>query len=126
MAWMQAFMGLFFCFFALFKLLDVRGFASGFANYDMIARRWRFYAYAYPFIELALGLAYLAGWKIEAVNIATLLLMAISAAGVIRTLASGRKLDCACLGTFIQVPLSVVTIVENAGMAVMAALMLAA
>jgi hypothetical protein len=53
---MRQFMGNFLVIFAMFKLFDLPGFADGFQNYDLIAKRFRPYALVYLFIELALGL----------------------------------------------------------------------
>jgi len=122
--WMDAFMGLFFLVFALFKLLDVPGFVEGFGKYDLLTQQWRAYGYAYPFIELLLGCAWLGGISPGATAIVTLLVMNISVAGVLRALATGMDTRCACLGTLINVPLSTVSLLEDVLMAVMALLQL--
>ena len=57
---MHAYMGVFLVFFALLKIFDLDGFMNGFAMYDLIAKRNSTWGYLYPFVELALGLAYLA------------------------------------------------------------------
>lgn len=121
---MHAFMGLFFVVFAMFKFIDIKGFADGFATYDLVAARWRDYGYIYPFLELGLGLAYLSSWRPTLTYLITVLLMGVSAAGVRRGMKSGRKLQCACLGTVLKVPLSTVSLIENAGMGLMALWML--
>lgn len=121
--WMHRFMGLFLVFFALFKLVDLRGFADGFRRYDLLAQPFRPYAYAYPFVELALGLGYLAAWRLPLVYGATLVVMLFGALGVARALRRGLDLDCACLGTALKVPLSTVALTENLAMATMAAAM---
>lgn len=121
---MRYFMGLFFLVFAMFKLFDVQGFVKGFAMYDLVAKRVRAYGYAYPFAELLLALLYLSGaYPLEAAW-ATLALMLVSAAGVLSNLRAGMDTRCACLGTLLNVPLSTVSVVENLGMAAMAAWML--
>ena len=51
----------FFLVFAFFKLLNIKAFANAYANYDLLANRWHGWGIIYPFIELALGLAYLTG-----------------------------------------------------------------
>src|SRR5687767_6609245 len=53
--YMRILMAVFFLVFGLFKLLDLRGFATSYIGYDIIARRFTPYAYAYPFIELGLA-----------------------------------------------------------------------
>ncbi len=121
---MPAFMGLFFIIFAMFKLIDLLGFVKGFAMYDLLTKRYRNYAYAYPFIELVLGLFYLAGFVPVLTNLVTVIIMFISAAGVILSIKRGMNLKCACLGTTLEVPLSTVSIIENVGMGVMALVLL--
>lgn len=122
---MECFMGLFFVNFAMFKLINLQGFADGFAMYDLIAKRSRAYALAFPFIELGLGLMYLAAFLPIMTNILTLILMLVSGAGVIKAIITGDKhLQCACLGTRLNVPLSTVSVIENFGMASMAIFML--
>ncbi len=78
----------------------------------------------YPFIELALGIAYLVNVFPLLVNSVTLIVMAFSAIGVLRAVLSKQIIRCACLGTVFQLPMSTVTIIEDAGMAVMAGLAL--
>lgn len=121
---MNSFMGLFFVGFAFFKLLNVSKFATAFASYDLIAARSTGYGLAYPFIELGLGLAYLFGRFPTATNLATILLMGIGLIGVVRAVRSRRAIQCACLGTAFNLPMSSVTIIENSSMVLMAAAML--
>lgn len=122
---MECFMGLFFVNFAMFKLINLKGFADGFAMYDLIAKRSRTYALAFPFIELGLGLMYLAAFLPVITNFLTLIVMLVSGAGVFKAVVTGDKnLQCACLGTSLNVPLSTVSVIENFGMASMAILML--
>lgn len=121
---MRVFMGLFFVAFSFFKLLDLSGFAQAYSSYDLIAERWLGYGYVYPFIELALGVAYLLGILPVVTNLATLIVMLIGTAGVVRAVVKGRDIQCGCLGTMFDLPMSTVTIVEDVAMAGMAAVML--
>lgn len=123
-AWMNGFMAGFFLVFSFFKLLDLRGFASSYAGYDLLASRWPAYGFLYPFIELALGLAYLFSVVPLATNLATLLVMAFGSLGVIAALSQRRAIRCACLGTVLNLPMSTVTLVEDLAMAAMALAML--
>lgn len=120
---MHAFMGFFLVVFALLKLFDLSGFADGFQMYDLLAKRSRTYALVYPFLELALGLAYLAFARPDAVYIATIILLGFGALGVISALRRGLDVNCACMGNTLKVPLSTVALVEDLGMAVMALVM---
>lgn len=117
---MRLFMGGFFVTFSFFKLLDLRGFADAYRSYDLVAKALPSYGYAYPFIELSLGLAYLMNLSPLWVNGITALVMAVSLAGVLRAVISGRAIRCACLGTVFQLPMSTVTIIEDGLMLAMA------
>jgi hypothetical protein len=124
MSWMHDFMGFFLVVFSMFKLFDLEGFADGFQMYDLLAKPVRAYAYLYPFVELALGLGYLAHWQPKLIYSITVTLMAFGALGVIRALTKRLDIECACLGTVLSVPLSTVAMIEDLGMAGMAAVML--
>lgn len=121
---MAHFMGGFFVVFSFFKLLDVRAFADAYSSYDIVAAKWFAYGYLYPFIELGLGVAYLTNIAPLATNAVTLVVMSVSAVGVVKTLLAGRKIRCACLGTVFNLPMSKITLIEDGLMAVMAAVML--
>lgn len=117
---MYSMMGYFFIFLSLFKFFDLKGFVEGFSSYDLITKRFRIYGYIYPFIEFSLGVAYLAQFNLVLVNGLTVIVMFISGVGVLKSILSGQKINCACLGTVLNVPLSTVSILENFGMGVMA------
>jgi hypothetical protein len=121
---MQNFMGLFFVFFSLFKLLDLKGFAEGYATYDLLAKRWMGWGFVYPFVELGLAVAYLTSLALFWTNLVTFGVMVFGAVGVARELLRGSQFQCACLGTVLKVPLTKVTLVEDLAMAIMAAVML--
>jgi hypothetical protein len=123
--WMLDVMGFFLTIFAMFKLFDLSAFADGFQMYDLLAKRARPYALVYPFIELGLGLAYLARWHLTAVYTATVVVMLFGALGVGDALRRKLDVECACLGTVLRVPLSTVALTEDLGMAAMAVVMLA-
>lgn len=124
MGWMMNFMAGFFIVFGAFKLLDVPAFAHSYAQYDIIAKRFKPWGYAYPFIEVALGFGFLFWLDMITLSWIALVLSVIGAIGVIQANQSKQTIQCACLGTVFQLPMSVVTIVENVGMAIMAAWMI--
>lgn len=121
---MRYFMAGFFLVFSFFKLLNLEAFATAYAGYDLLAARWKGWGYVYPFIELALGMAYLTNFNPLLTNWLTLIVMGFSAIGVVRAVMSKTRIQCACLGTVFQLPMSTVTIVEDVGMVAMAAWML--
>jgi len=124
MIWMRHFMAGFFIVFSFFKLLNLSGFANTYSMYDVIAKRWRAWGFIYPFIELALGLLYLTNLYPRWTNIATIAILGVSSIGVIQSVLSKKKIRCACLGDVFNLPMSTVTIIEDALMIAMSAFML--
>ena len=122
---MRYFMAGFFLVFSFFKLLDVRAFADAYAGYDLLAARWHGWGRVYPYVELALGVAYLTHFSPVFTHWVTVVVMGFSAIGVIQAVASKRSIQCACLGAVFKLPMSTVTIVEDVGMVLMALWMLA-
>ncbi|MBO0939629.1 cation transporter [Fibrella sp. HMF5335] len=126
--WMRAmntFMAGFFLIFSFFKLLDISGFASSYRMYDIVAKAVPGYGFVYPFIELALGVAYLTNVNPLITNVVTVAVMGVSLVGVVQSVMNKRKIRCACLGSVFNLPMTTVTIVEDSLMIGMAAVMLA-
>lgn len=121
--WMQNFMAGFFLTFSFFKLLDIKGFAESYSTYDIVARRWVPWGYIYAFIELGLGLAFLLRFNPLLTNGVTFAVMSISIIGVLQTVFNKRKIRCACLGAVFNLPMSTITIIEDALMIAMSAVM---
>lgn len=121
---MLDFMAAFFIIFGSFKILNLSGFVEAYTIYDLIARHVTLYAYAYPFIELALGFCYLLHFQLMAANWITLILMIIGSIGVAIELSKKREIACACLGTVFKIPMTYVTLAEDAIMGLMALYML--
>lgn len=122
--WMMDFMAGFFLVFSFFKLISLRRFAEGYRSYDIVAKAIPAYGYVYPFIELALGIAFLTRFEPLHTNIVTLIVMGISTIGVVQSLLKKQVFQCACLGTVIKLPLGNVTLAEDLLMVGMSALML--
>lgn len=121
---MSDFMAAFFFVFGFFKILNWHGFVEAYRMYDLIASRSTVYAYAYPLIELGLGIAYITRWKPTIVNGFTLVLMLLGSAGVLIALQDNRSIMCACLGAVFRLPMTYVTLFEDLLMAAMALIML--
>jgi hypothetical protein len=122
--WMNQFMAGFFLVFSAFKLLDLNGFATGYATYDLLSKRWFTYGYIYPFLELGLGLLYLTEAYPMFTQICTIIIMGFSSLGVINSLLKKQNFHCACLGTVLKVPLSSITLIEDLTMVFLAIIML--
>lgn len=121
---MRIFEGFFFVVFGGFKLLNWKGFVEAYSTYDIVAKRSTAYAYAYPLIELALGLGYLFSFYPLVIAWITLILMVVSSIGVAKELKKKRQIPCACLGVVFKIPMTWVTFIEDVLMAVMALVMI--
>lgn len=121
---MATFMGGFFLVFSFFKFLDLSGFAQSFSSYDVIAGRWTGFGYVYPFVELALGIAYVVGLNPLVTNSVTVFVMSVGTVGVVKSLLHKKQIQCACLGTVFNLPMSKVTLIEDLLMVLMALAML--
>lgn len=122
--WLNNFMAVFFLIFSLFKLFDLSGFAESYATYDVIAKKWTGWGFIYPFIELLLGLAFIIRINPVLANGATFVIMSISMVGVLQAVMQKRKIQCACLGAVFNLPMSTITILEDALMIAMSGMML--
>jgi copper chaperone CopZ len=122
--WMNHFMAGFFLVFSFFKLLDLQGFANSYSMYDIIARKWKYWGFVYAIIEFALGIAFLTGFYPILTNAVTFIIMGMSIIGVIQSVMKHQKIKCACLGTVFNIPMSTVTIIEDALMMGMSLVML--
>ena len=123
---MRYFMGLFYVVFGFFKFLDFKGFPTSFRQYDPIAKRFSFYAWIYPFIETALGIAFLLEYQLQIALWVTLLILGSTTIGVVQQLKKKTSIQCACLGTALNLPMTEATLIENTIMLGMAVVMLLA
>lgn len=124
MQWMRHFMAAFFLVFSFFKLLNLKGFTESYVMYDILARRFPSWAYIYAFIELALGIGYLIDFNPIVINMVSFFVMSVSIIDVLKTVLNKQQIQCACLGDVFHLPMSIVTIIEDALMIIMAAFML--
>ena len=121
---MRYFMAGFFLVFSFFKFLNLKGFAESYVMYDVVARKIPAWAYLYAFIELGLGIANVVDFNPFVTNLVTLIVMSVSIIGVLQSVLNKRKIQCACLGAVFNLPMSTVTIIEDALMIAMSAAML--
>ena len=124
MQMMRHFMAGFFIAFSFFKLLNLSAFASSYAMYDVVAKRFTPWGFIYPFVELALGISFLISFQPLATNFITLIVMFVSSIGVLQSVLNNKKIQCACLGAVFNLPMSVVTVIENSIMILMSGIMI--
>lgn len=121
---MTNFMASFFLVFSFFKLLDLKGFAAGYSQYDIVAKNLYVYGYIYPFIEVFLGLGYIINGASLYLNLTNLIVMSISVIGVVYSKMHKKQIQCACVGTFLKVPLGNLALIEDLLMVLMSFIML--
>lgn len=112
-------MGLFFITFSFFKVIHLPEFQKSFKRYDLIAKAIPFYGWAYPFIEIILGILFLTNFYIFGASVVTVIILLATNVGVISVLRKGQIIECACLGVVFNLPLSTITIFENTVMIIM-------
>ena len=122
--WILNFEAGFFLVFGFFKLLNLKGFAEAYATYDLLAKKIPAYGFLYPFLELALGFAFLFHYQLTSAFYAAIILMGFSSLGVLQAILKKQKIRCACLGTTLNLPMTSITLIEDLAMVVMAAVML--
>jgi len=113
------------CLLAMLKLQGVEAFSTMFLNYDLLARRWVPYAYAYPFLEALAGVLMAAGaltWLSVPVALFIGTIGAVSVAKAVYV--DKRDIECACVGGSSNVPLGFVSLTENLMMIAMAVWMI--
>lgn len=114
------------CVLGILKLQDLKSYATGFVQYDLVARHYVPYAYVYAFIEAAGG-ALMIG-SIATLFVAPIVLIAssIGAVSIVNAVyVKKRDVNCACVGGGSSVPLGVISLTENLMMIAMAIWMLA-
>lgn len=126
MQWMRHFMAGFFLVFSFFKMLNLKGFAESYVMYDVVARKIPIWAYLYAFVELGLGIANLIDFNPVVTNATTFIVMSVSIIGVLQSVLNKKQIQCACLGAVFNLPMSTVTIIEDALMIAMSGVMLVA
>lgn len=124
LGFMTNFMGLFFISFSFFKFLNYKSFPGSFKVYDPIAKAFPFYSWLYPFIEVFLGIFFLLQFQLNIILWVSLLILSFTTFGVLISLRKKDKIQCACLGTALNLPMTKVTLIENLVMISMSVFML--
>lgn len=109
------------CVLGILKLQDLKSYATGFVQYDLVARHYVPYAYVYAFIEATGGIlmiARIATWVVAPIVLIASSIGAISIVNAVYI--KKRDLNCACVGGGSNVPLGFVSLTENLMMMAMA------
>jgi len=71
-----------------------------------------------------LGIAYLTDINPLITNLVTSIVISVSITGVLQSVLNKKKIKCACLGAVFNLPMSTITIIEDALMIAMSLIML--
>lgn len=123
--WVHYFVGLLLCSSALLKFMDMKKFADGYEMYDVIASNFRVYGYIYPFIELELGLGFMAFTANSYVTLIALPLLTISFFGAATAIYEGTDTKHASYKTILNIPLPILNLAINSLAIFMSLLLLA-
>ena len=80
-------------------------------------------AQIYPFLETALGIAFLLEWQVPIALVVTLVILSFTTFGVLRSILQKNAIQCACLGTALQLPMTEATLIENGIMLTMSSIL---
>jgi len=123
---MELFIAFSMCVLSILKLQDLLSFATGFVQYDLIARHYVPYSYLYPFVEAGAGILMIAGLATWVAAPAALLVSTFGAVSVTKAVYfEKRDLKCACVGGGSSVPLGFISLTENLMMMAMSIWMMA-
>jgi len=102
------------CVLGILKLRDLLSFATGFVQYDLIARHYVPYANLYAIIETGAGILMIAGMATWVAAPAAFFISFVGAVSVFKAVyIEKRDLKCACVGGGSSVPLGFVSLAEN-------------
>jgi hypothetical protein len=118
------FMAVFFITFAALKFYDIESFAHAYRDFDILAQKFRPWGYLFPFVEAFLGFWYLLSEAPIRLNVTTLVVTGIAAYGVRQSMKHKKRLSGPPLSTFIRLPLSKVSFIEDTAMLGLAFLMI--
>ena len=101
------------------KIADLTEFQVQVHAYDLLPGSLEApFAYALPFVELAVGAYLLIGLLVRPVAIFACFLMLVFIAAMAQAWARGLSLDCGCFGTLAREPVGLVTILRDAALGI--------
>lgn len=110
----ELFIAISMCVLGILKLQDLKSFATGFVQYDLVAQRYVPYSNVYPVIEAGAGAMMIAGLFTWVVAPLALIVSSIGAVSVFKAVyIEKRDLKCACVGGGSSVPLGFISLTEN-------------
>jgi uncharacterized membrane protein YphA (DoxX/SURF4 family) len=101
------------------KVADLTHFQAQVHAYDLLPGALEApFAYALPFVEIAIGAYLLVGLLVRPVAIFACLLMVVFIAAMAQAWARGLSLDCGCFGSLAREPVGLGTILRDAALGI--------
>jgi hypothetical protein len=123
--WVRWFIAGFFILFGSFKLIGYEDYINYFPTYNPIAKRFAYYNYVYPFIELLLGFLFASSLLPLFATTMALVLMGVGSYGILNQISkTDTYTKCVSLGNVIKLPLGNIALIEDTLIAVLAGIML--
>ena len=123
--WIRWFIGGYLIIFGSFKLIGYEDFITVFPDNNPLAKKFSYYNYTYPFIELFLGFLYTSNLLPMFRDTATLILLGIGAYGILRQLSNDdSRARCVCVGGVIRLQLNNICLLTTTLIAGLAGIML--
>lgn len=108
------------------KLPDLKGFSKIVQKYGGMTKKHPWIAYLIPALEVAIGIALLAGILLPISAAAALIMCATYTYGVSKALLEKKRMkNCGCFGTAIKVPLTKWSLVEDITCTILSIIILA-
>lgn len=113
--WMRWFVGTFLLLFGGLKLISYESFLEVFPEYDILAKRFELYAFAYPIIEVLLGVFYILDIAPGFRQLLTLAMVGTGLVGVMNGLLyKGPSSKHTWLGNFLRLPMTTAILFQDA------------
>lgn len=123
--WIRWFVGSSFLVFGGAKLISYESFLEVFPRYDIIAHRWRAYAYAYPIVQLIVGIMFILDMATGFRNVLALAMVGSGLYSMVIALQhKGPTANHTWLGHAFKLPMSTVMLFEDAVLTVLLIIMI--
>ena len=110
---MISFMGYALVMLATLKLMSLQSFYTSFKKYDLVTKKISFYGFAYPFLELIIGISFISAQLLQVSSVFSIIVGSISFISIAKAVYIDKiDLNCACIGGGSNVPLGFVSLSE--------------
>lgn len=112
------FLGFFSLTFGVFKVINFRTYLESVLEYDLVAQKFKPYAYMFPIFEIIFGILFILQKEILVIEYFCIMLFTLNIVIIANVLEKKQEFTCACMGGLFKLPLSYVSILESLTMVV--------